>query len=67
MPPALPQGWGSCSCGPTGPHCVQLGSRQPGQGLLSPHLLFTVVSALNKAWCVNCFSCSACNGKLTLK
>ncbi|KAI5941706.1 LIM and senescent cell antigen-like-containing domain protein 2 [Manis javanica] len=26
-----------------------------------------VVSALNKAWCVNCFSCSACNGKLTLK
>uniref|UniRef100_A0A9L0RGN6 LIM zinc finger domain containing 2 n=1 Tax=Equus caballus TaxID=9796 RepID=A0A9L0RGN6_HORSE len=26
-----------------------------------------VVSALNKAWCVNCFSCSTCNGKLTLK
>uniref|UniRef100_A0ABM5G2J3 LIM and senescent cell antigen-like-containing domain protein 2 isoform X4 n=1 Tax=Pogona vitticeps TaxID=103695 RepID=A0ABM5G2J3_9SAUR len=26
-----------------------------------------VVSALNKAWCVNCFSCSTCNIKLTLK
>ncbi|XP_019384025.1 PREDICTED: LIM and senescent cell antigen-like-containing domain protein 2 [Crocodylus porosus] len=26
-----------------------------------------VVSALNKAWCVNCFSCSTCNTKLTLK
>ncbi|XP_074403133.1 LIM and senescent cell antigen-like-containing domain protein 2 isoform X1 [Zonotrichia albicollis] len=26
-----------------------------------------VVSALNKAWCVNCFSCSTCNVKLTLK
>ncbi|XP_004779743.1 LIM and senescent cell antigen-like-containing domain protein 2 isoform X2 [Mustela putorius furo] len=26
-----------------------------------------VVSALNKAWCVNCFSCSTCNSKLTLK
>lgn len=26
-----------------------------------------VVSALSKAWCVNCFSCSACNMKLTLK
>ncbi|XP_078183160.1 LIM and senescent cell antigen-like-containing domain protein 2 isoform X11 [Callithrix jacchus] len=26
-----------------------------------------VVSALNKAWCVNCFSCSTCNSRLTLK
>nr|DBA33257.1 TPA: hypothetical protein GDO54_000970 [Pyxicephalus adspersus] len=26
-----------------------------------------VVSALNKAWCVNCFACSTCNTKLTLK
>uniref|UniRef100_A0AAV2LQV4 LIM zinc-binding domain-containing protein n=1 Tax=Knipowitschia caucasica TaxID=637954 RepID=A0AAV2LQV4_KNICA len=26
-----------------------------------------VVSALNKAWCVSCFSCSTCNTKLTLK
>ncbi|PNI53397.1 LIMS2 isoform 6 [Pan troglodytes] len=26
-----------------------------------------VVSALNKAWCVSCFSCSTCNSKLTLK
>lgn len=26
-----------------------------------------VVSALSKAWCVNCFSCSTCNMKLTLK
>nr|KAF6450409.1 LIM zinc finger domain containing 2 [Molossus molossus] len=26
-----------------------------------------VVSALNKAWCVHCFCCSACNGKLALK
>uniref|UniRef100_A0A674BQ68 LIM domain-containing protein n=1 Tax=Salmo trutta TaxID=8032 RepID=A0A674BQ68_SALTR len=26
-----------------------------------------VVSALNKAWCVNCFSCATCNTKLTLK
>ncbi|XP_075386045.1 LIM and senescent cell antigen-like-containing domain protein 2 isoform X1 [Tenrec ecaudatus] len=26
-----------------------------------------VVSALNKAWCVNCFSCSTCSSKLTLK
>uniref|UniRef100_A0A8C4NMP8 LIM and senescent cell antigen-like-containing domain protein 2 n=2 Tax=Myxinidae TaxID=7762 RepID=A0A8C4NMP8_EPTBU len=26
-----------------------------------------VVSALNKAWCVGCFSCSTCNSKLTLK
>ncbi|XP_023573141.1 LIM and senescent cell antigen-like-containing domain protein 1 [Octodon degus] len=26
-----------------------------------------VVSALNKAWCVNCFSCSTCHTKLTLK
>ncbi|NXT96869.1 LIMS2 protein, partial [Buphagus erythrorhynchus] len=26
-----------------------------------------VVSALNKAWCVNCFSCSTCNVRLTLK
>ncbi|XP_077584230.1 LIM and senescent cell antigen-like-containing domain protein 1 isoform X2 [Stigmatopora nigra] len=26
-----------------------------------------VVSALNKAWCVNCFACSTCNAKLTLK
>ncbi|XP_024142662.1 LIM and senescent cell antigen-like-containing domain protein 1 isoform X5 [Oryzias melastigma] len=26
-----------------------------------------VVSALNKAWCVNCFGCSTCNTKLTLK
>ncbi|TWW67897.1 LIM and senescent cell antigen-like-containing domain protein 1 [Takifugu flavidus] len=26
-----------------------------------------VVSALNKAWCVTCFSCSTCNTKLTLK
>lgn len=26
-----------------------------------------VVSALCKAWCVNCFSCSTCNMKLTLK
>ncbi|XP_052004960.1 LIM and senescent cell antigen-like-containing domain protein 2 [Xyrauchen texanus] len=26
-----------------------------------------VVSALNKAWCVNCFTCSTCNSKLTLK
>ncbi|XP_043995720.1 LIM and senescent cell antigen-like-containing domain protein 1 isoform X1 [Gambusia affinis] len=25
-----------------------------------------VVSALNKAWCVSCFSCSTCNTKLTL-
>lgn len=32
-------------------------------------LLFclSVVSALNKAWCVKCFSCSTCNSKLTLK
>lgn len=29
--------------------------------------LVVVVSALNKAWCVNCFSCSTCNTKLTLK
>lgn len=29
--------------------------------------LFSVVSALNKAWCVNCFACSTCNSKLTLK
>uniref|UniRef100_A0A4W6FHA3 LIM domain-containing protein n=1 Tax=Lates calcarifer TaxID=8187 RepID=A0A4W6FHA3_LATCA len=28
---------------------------------------FSVVSALNKAWCVNCFACSTCNTKLTLK
>lgn len=27
----------------------------------------SVVSALNKAWCVNCFACSTCNTKLTLK
>lgn len=27
----------------------------------------TVVSALSKAWCVNCFSCSTCSMKLTLK
>ncbi|KAL0624710.1 LIM and senescent cell antigen-like-containing domain protein 2 [Plecturocebus cupreus] len=26
-----------------------------------------VVSALNKAWCVSCFSCSTCNSRLTLK
>lgn len=26
-----------------------------------------VVSALNKAWCVRCFSCSTCNSRLTLK
>lgn len=26
-----------------------------------------VVSALNKAWCVHCFSCSTCNSRLTLK
>lgn len=26
-----------------------------------------MVSALNKAWCVNCFSCATCNTKLTLK
>ncbi|XP_029402656.1 LIM and senescent cell antigen-like-containing domain protein 2 isoform X3 [Mus pahari] len=26
-----------------------------------------VVSALSKAWCVNCFACSTCNMKLTLK
>ncbi|TRY91700.1 hypothetical protein DNTS_003340 [Danionella cerebrum] len=26
-----------------------------------------VVSAINKAWCVRCFSCSTCNAKLTLK
>lgn len=29
--------------------------------------VFSVVSALNKAWCVNCFACSTCNTKLTLK
>ncbi|POI20373.1 hypothetical protein CIB84_015873 [Bambusicola thoracicus] len=29
--------------------------------------LALVVSALNKAWCVNCFACSTCNTKLTLK
>ncbi|KAG7277679.1 hypothetical protein CRUP_024499 [Coryphaenoides rupestris] len=27
----------------------------------------SVVSALNKAWCVSCFACSTCNTKLTLK
>ncbi|XP_015422969.1 PREDICTED: LIM and senescent cell antigen-like-containing domain protein 2 [Myotis davidii] len=26
-----------------------------------------VLSALNKAWCASCFSCSACHSKLTLK
>ncbi|XP_073711005.1 LIM and senescent cell antigen-like-containing domain protein 2 isoform X2 [Misgurnus anguillicaudatus] len=26
-----------------------------------------VASALNKAWCVNCFVCTTCNSKLTLK
>jgi len=26
-----------------------------------------VVSALNKSWCVNCFQCTCCNTKLTLK
>ena len=30
-------------------------------------LVSAVVSALNKAWCVSCFSCSTCNTKLTLK
>lgn len=30
-------------------------------------LFLLVVSALNKAWCVNCFACSTCNSKLTLK
>uniref|UniRef100_A0A8C7C2M6 LIM domain-containing protein n=1 Tax=Oncorhynchus kisutch TaxID=8019 RepID=A0A8C7C2M6_ONCKI len=30
-------------------------------------LCVPVVSALNKAWCVNCFACSTCNTKLTLK
>lgn len=37
------------------------------QSLLSPLSAPTVVSALNKAWCVNCFCCSTCNSKLTLK
>lgn len=35
--------------------------------LLLGAFTFAVVSALNKAWCVNCFSCSTCNVKLTLK
>lgn len=38
---------------------------------LVQHLMWlffsSVVSALNKAWCVNCFACSTCNTKLTLK
>ncbi|EFB18322.1 hypothetical protein PANDA_017564 [Ailuropoda melanoleuca] len=50
------------ACPPCGVWVLQL------QGLLSlPAPPLTVVSALNKAWCVPCFSCSACNSKLTLK
>ncbi|KAI5616969.1 LIM and senescent cell antigen-like domains 2, partial [Silurus asotus] len=26
-----------------------------------------IISALNKAWCINCFACSTCSSKLTLK
>lgn len=33
----------------------------------APFIFALVVSALNKAWCVNCFACSTCNTKLTLK
>ncbi|KAM9085190.1 LIM and senescent cell antigen-like-containing domain protein 2 isoform 1-T1 [Megaptera novaeangliae] len=60
-------GCGSCSCAPSWP---SLGTAGPVAGLagaLSPHLPRTVVSALNKAWCVHCFSCSTCNSRLTLK
>lgn len=39
---------------------VWVGPANPTSGL-------TVVSALSKAWCVHCFSCSTCNMKLTLK
>lgn len=34
---------------------------------INDFLFSSVVSALNKAWCVSCFSCSTCNTKLTLK
>ncbi|XP_066137145.1 LIM and senescent cell antigen-like-containing domain protein 2 isoform X3 [Saccopteryx bilineata] len=49
--------------------CAQLGVQLAGERPTELHasLLCTVVSALSKAWCVSCFSCSTCNSKLTLK
>lgn len=69
---AVPLDSASCSpaaAGPAGHHFAQLGLLVAWGMSAKPqtHLPITVVSALNKAWCVNCFSCSTCNSKLTLK
>lgn len=48
-------------------HLAQLGLQLAWMGTANSMSGLAVVSALSKAWCVNCFSCSACNMKLTLK
>lgn len=66
LSPALSGLVGLAAVCPAAPPCAQ-GALWLTCGVTEPASAPTVVSALNKAWCVHCFSCSTCNSRLTLK